>query len=204
MHLDDITPPATLAARAAYEFSAERQSPAMLNHCIRSWLWAVGFAELDGRDDADRELLYVAALLHDLGLVEEFDNVTLSYEDAGGHVAAALTAGAGWPAERRQRVHDVIVRHNWPSVDPALDVEGNLLEIATGLDISGFRADALPLSFQEEVLAAYPRLTLAAEFGACVTDQAARKPTTQAARIVANGVERKLAANPLESRGPRL
>ncbi|QIZ98134.1 HD domain-containing protein [Leifsonia sp. PS1209] len=201
MRLADFTPPDTQAARAAYEFAAERQTPALLNHCIRSWLWALGFAELDGGDDIDHELLYVAALLHDLGLVEEFDNVTLSYEDAGGHVAAALTAGAGWPAERRTRVHEVIVRHNWPTVDPALDAEGHLLEIATGLDISGVRADLLPLAFREEVLAAFPRLSIAAEFGACVTDQAARKPTTQAARIVANGVVRKLAENPLEALG---
>ena len=38
----------------------------------------------------------------------------------------------------------MIVRHNWPSVDPALDLEGHLLEIATGLNISGARADVLP------------------------------------------------------------
>jgi cyanamide hydratase family protein with HD domain len=201
MHLADVTPPDTQAARAAHAFAAERQTPAMLNHCIRSWLWAVGFAERDGSADIDRELLYVAALLHDIGLIEAFDNHTLSYEDAGGHVAAALTAGAGWPVERRQRVHDVIVRHNWPKVDPALDAEGHLLEIATGLDISGVGADTLPLAFQREVLTAYPRLTIAAEFGACVQDQATRKPTTQAARIVANGVVRKLAENPLETRG---
>lgn len=199
MHLADVTAPDTQAARAALEFAAERHSPALLNHCIRSWLWSVGFAELEGRTGIDHELLYVAALLHDIGLVEAFDNHTLSYEDAGGHVAAALTAGAGWTADRRARVHDVIVRHNWPSVDPDLDQEGYLLETATALDISGARVDALPRVFEQEVLSAYPRLTIAGEFGACVRDQAERKPETQAARIVANGVERKLAENPLES-----
>ncbi len=93
------------------------------------------------------------------------------------------------------------MRHNWPSVDPALDAEGYLLEVATGLDISGARPDALPAGFRREVLAAHPRGTLAAEFGSCVRDQAARKPDTAAKRLVDDGLIHKLAANPLERLG---
>ncbi len=45
---------------------------------------------------------------------------------------------------------------------------------------------------------AHPRGELAAEFGACVTDQASRKPETAARRLLDGGVLAKLAANPLE------
>jgi len=202
VRLQDFTAPGSPVARAAYELAATCHTPALLHHVVRSWLWAEAFALVEGRADADRELLYVAAVLHDLGLVPAYDNATLSYEEAGGHVAVALTAGAGWAAERRQRALEVIVRHNWPSVDPALDVEGHLLEIATGLDISGARADVLPPDFVREVLAAHPRLTLAAEFTAGVTDQAARKPTTAARRLVDGGLAAKLAHHPHEQREP--
>lgn len=198
MRLQDFSAPSSPVARAAHELAASCHSPALLNHVVRSWLWAEGFALVEGRTDADRELLYTAAVLHDLGLVPAYDNASLSYEEAGGHVAVALTAGAGWAAERRQRALDVIVRHNWPSVDPALDLEGHLLEIATGLDISGARADVLPPDFVREVLAAHPRLTLAEEFTASVTDQAVRKPTTAARRLVDGGLAAKLAHHPLE------
>lgn len=191
--------PDTPAARAALDLARSYHSPSLLNHVVRSWVWAEAFAALEGRTGFDHELLYVSALLHDIGIVPQFDNVALSYEDAGGHVAVALTAGAGWEAARRTRAHEVIVRHNWPAVDPALDVEGYLLEIATGLDISGARADDLPLDLRRAVLAAHPRLDVAAEFGAGVADQAERKPATQAHRLVAGGVREKLAANPLES-----
>jgi hypothetical protein len=203
MRLQDLGAPETPAARAAAELAAACHSPALLNHVVRSWLWAEGFARLEGREDVDRELLYTAAMLHDIGLVRVFDNVTLSYEEAGGHVAVALTAGAGWSSERRQRALEVIVRHNWPSVDPGLDVEGHLLEVATALDISGARPDALPAAFVREVLAAYPRLTLAAEFTAQVTDQALRKPTTAAHRLVHGGLASKLAQHPFEQSSPR-
>jgi hypothetical protein len=198
MQLSDFIPPDTSATRAAREVAVEYLSETLVNHSIRSWLWAVGFAALEGRSGFDDELLFTAALLHDVGLAAEFDNVSLAYEVAGGHIAWAVTAGAGWEPSRRTRALDVIERHNWPSVDPAVDVEGYLLEIATGLDISGARPDLLPVDFRREVLARYPRLDLATEFGTCVTDQAARKPTTAAARLVQGGITRKLADNPLE------
>ena len=198
MHLTDFRAPDTLAARGALELARQYQSPAITAHALRSWLWAEAFARVDGIAEVDHELLYVAAVLHDIGTVSEFDNHTVSYEHAGGHVGVALTAGAGWPAERRTRVLEVIVRHNWPQVDPVMDAEGYLLEVATGLDISGARPDALPESFVREVLAVYPRGGLAAEFGACVADQAARKPDTAARRLVDGGIAAKLAANPLE------
>ncbi len=197
MRMSEITAPDTAAARAALEIATAYHTPSLLNHVQRSWLWAVGFSQIRELKP-DLELLYVSAILHDLGVAREFDNHTLAYEDAAGHVAIALTAGAGWPAERRVRAHEVIVRHNWPEVDPVFDPEGHLLEIATALDISGARPDELPLSFRHEVLDRYPRRELAAEFTVCVTDQAARKPDTAARRLVDGGVERKLRENPLE------
>ena len=198
MRLLNITAPRTQAATAATELAVSCHSAALANHLVRSWLWAEAFALLEDRRGVDHELLYVSALLHDIGLVPEYDNASLSYEEAGGRVAVALTAGAGWPSERRQRALDVIVRHNWTAVDPGLDVEGYLLESATALDISGSRPDALPHDFIREVLTAYPRLTLAEEFTACVTDQASRKPTTAAHRLVEGGIAAKLSHHPLE------
>ncbi len=198
MRLQDIDRPRTRAAAGALELATACHSPALLNHVLRSWVWAEAFALLEGRDGVDHELLHVSALLHDIGLVDVFDNASLSYEEAGGHVAVALTAGAGWPAERRQRALEVIVRHNWPRVDPDVDLEGHLLEVATGLDISGSRADALGQDFVREVLGVYPRLTLATAFTASVQDQALRKPSTAARRLVDGGVATRLAHHPLD------
>ncbi|WP_282836752.1 HD domain-containing protein [Microbacterium flavum] len=200
MQIADFSPPDTPAARGALALAREYQSPALTAHAIRSWLWAEAFARVDGIAGIDHELLYVAAVLHDIGTVPEFDNHRLSYEHAGGHVAGAVTAGAGWPTQRRLRAGEVIVRHNQESVDPAVDAEGYLLEVATALDISGSRPDALPAGFVREVLAAHPRGDLAAEFAACVVDQAARKPDTAARRLVDGGLLDKLAAHPFEHR----
>jgi hypothetical protein len=199
VRLIDLRPPSTAAARAAREVAERYCSPALLAHSLRSWAFALAFAEVEGLADPDEELLYVAALVHDLGLVPAFDAVRLPFETAGGEVGWVLAAGAGWKPRRRQRVVEVVERHMLPSVEAADDPEGHLLEIATGLDISGARPDALPESFLREVLTAHPRGDLAAEFGACLLEQASRKPGSQAARIVDDGLARRLAANPLEA-----
>jgi HD domain len=197
VRVDDVQVPSSPAAVAAREVAAEYCSPALFNHSERSYYFAVGFASVLALD-FDAELLYVSALLHDLGLTSAFDNHRMAFETAGGHAAWVLTAGAGWPTARRRRAREVIERHMWPSVDPAFDPEGHLLEIATALDISGSRPDVLPRNFLNEVLARHPRLGLGAEFTASLTDQAERKSDTPAARLVAGGLAEKLRGHPLE------
>ena len=94
MRISDFPFPDTLAVEAALEVVTTFCTKSITNHSTRSWFWAGGFAFLEGRDQFEAELLCVSALLHDVGLVDEFDNHRLSYEHAGGHVAWALTSGA--------------------------------------------------------------------------------------------------------------
>lgn len=197
---DDIVLPRTPAAVAALEVATAYCSPSLLNHCTRSFVWAASYAG-QHHITYDAELLYVAAMLHDIGLVKEFDSHTVAFEDAGGHVAWVFGAGAGWSAQRRTRLAEVIVRHMWDAVDVTVDPEGHLLELATGLDISGRNVDAWPTAFRAEVVAALPRLSLGREFLACFTDQAARKPDSSAARAVRSGVGDRIAANALDQTG---
>ncbi len=197
MRLADIVVPETPAARAALEAATAYCSPALRNHSIRAYLWAAAYAELNGIA-FDAELLYVSAMFHDIGLVAEFDSHTEPFEEAGGHVAWIFCAGAGWPVERRVRASEVIIRHMWDEVDVAEDPEGHLLELSTGLDISGRNPQAWPEDLRTEVLDRYPRLGIAGEFAACITDQGERKPDSLAGGFVRGGVTARIAANPLD------
>lgn len=197
MTLDDIEIPDTQACRAALEVATAYCPPALLNHSIRSYLWAAGYA-LERRITFDAELLRVSALLHDIALVKEFDNHSLPFENAGGHVGWVLAAGAGWPEERRRRVGEVITRHMWDVVDVDMDAEGHLLELSTAMDISGRRTGEIPVVFREQVLSQYPRLDLAEKFVEYFEDQATRKPGCLAARFIREGLADRLAANPME------
>jgi hypothetical protein len=197
MRLADIAVPDTTAARGALEVATAYCSPALLNHSVRAYLWAAAYGAMNGVA-FDDELLYVASMMHDIGLVKEFDSHTVPFEEAGGHVAWVFAAGAGWPVERRVRASEIVVRHMWDKVDPAQDPEGYLLELSTGLDISGRRPEDFPAELRAEVLERYPRLGIGPEFTACLTDQAARKPDSLAGGFVRSGVADRIAANPLD------
>ncbi|GAA2873882.1 HD domain-containing protein [Nonomuraea rubra] len=194
---DDLVIPDTPAARGALEVAAQYHTPSLLNHSLRAYLWAAAYAQ-DNGIAFDAELLYVSAMLHDIGLAAEFDSHTVPYEEAGGHVAWAFCAGAGWSPERRARACEVIIRHMWEEVPLEEDPEGHLLELSTGMDISGRRTDEIPAEVRREVLERHPRLEIAKEFSVCIADQGARKPSSFAARFVRNGIVDRIIRNPLD------
>ena len=197
MRFADIVIPDTSATRGALEVATAYCSPALLNHSVRAYLWAAAYGAMNGIA-FDAELLYVSSMLHDIGLVKEFDSHTVPFEEAGGHVAWVFGAGAGWPVERRVRASEVIVRHMWDKVDVAEDPEGHLLELSTGLDVSGRGPEDFPAELRAEVLERYPRLGLGEEFIVCFRDQAERKPDSLAAAFVHAGVAERIRANPLD------
>ncbi|MFJ7287923.1 HD domain-containing protein [Curtobacterium sp. NPDC098951] len=180
-----LAPPSPVAARALDVVRAW-SSPALVNHCLRSWAWAVLLAESEGHEP-DRELLFVATMLHDLGVTPSFDAHAVPFEEAGGAVGSVFARGAGWDALRARRVGEVIERHMWTSVDPALDVEGHLLEVATSLDVSGAGFSRWKASDLGAVTAAVPRLDFSEAFHGLVHEQAGRKPSSSAARLDGSG-----------------
>lgn len=199
MTLDDLVVPDTATSAAALEVASAYHSPELLNHSLRAYVWAAALGKARGIP-FDSELLYVAALFHDLGLTPAFDSHTVSFEEAGGHVARVFAAGAGWPAERRERLSEVIIRHMWPEVDASMDPEGHLLARATAAEIVGRDVDEFPPGFRAAVLERYPRLDLTGVFLACFQDQSERKPHSSAAGAVRSGLSTRMAANPLDAR----
>ncbi|CAM5538044.1 HD domain-containing protein [Streptomyces avidinii] len=189
--------PDTASARAAHEIAAEYADTTLLNHSVRSYAFAARYAQ-QHELAYDAELLYVSALLHDLGLTPPFDSHTLPFEEAGGHVARVLTAGLGWPAARRARAEEVIVLHMRDDVSAAEDVESHLLQVGTSADVSGLGLASFDPAFTADLLAAYPRGDFGAAFLALVEDQAVRKPDCAAAAYVAGGAAARIAANPLD------
>jgi hypothetical protein len=197
MTLDDLAVPDTAASAAALEVASAYYSPALLNHSVRAYVWAAAYGTSQGIR-FDSELLYVASMFHDLGLVPEFDSHTVSFEEAGGHVARVFAAGAGWSTERRVRLSEVIVRHMWRrEVDLSMDPEGHLLARSSRVDVVGRNVDDFTPDFRAEVLERYPRLGFTEEFLTCFRAQAERKPDSSPAVSIQSGLDARMAENPL-------
>ncbi|PZE57973.1 cyanamide hydratase [Curtobacterium sp. MCPF17_047] len=186
LDLDALLAPPTPTAARALDVVRAWSSPALVHHCLRSWAWATLLAptiELA----PDPELLFVATMLHDLGVTPHFDAAQVPFEVAGGAVGSVFAIGAGWPAARARRVGEIVERHMWPSVDPDLDAEGHLLEVATSLDVSGVGMERWDHDDLRIVTAALPRLGFSDDFHGLVHDQAGRKPESAAARLDHSG-----------------
>ena len=176
----------TPTAAAARDVLERWSSPELVNHSLRAWVWA---AEL-GRSlgiHFDAELLYVSAMLHDLGVTPTFDSHTVAFETAGSAVGWAFAAGAGWEPARRDRVLEIIERHMWLSVDVNDDPEGHLLEVATALDVSGVAPEKWDGELLRAVATALPRGDFTTHFDGCISAQAERKPGTSAERLQLSG-----------------
>jgi hypothetical protein len=189
--------PHTPAATAALSVATRFYSPALLNHCVRSYLWGAKYAAAQ-EIAFDDQLYYVSALLHDIGLTAAFDSHTLAFEEAGGDLAWVFGVAAGWPAERAARATEIIVLHMREDVTAAVDPESHILQVATSWEVVGRRPEEFPPETRAEVLARYPRQGFGSEFLACFVDQSKRKPDSAAAASVANDAAGRIAANPLE------
>ncbi len=194
----ELNRPDTPTARAADEIAERYYSTSLLNHCLRSFHWGMLYAGRHGLV-VDEELFYVSAMLHDLGLVQAFDNYTQSFEVVSADLAWMFGAAAGWPEDRRTHAGDVIVAHMADElISVNVDVEGHLLSIATSLDISGTGVHLWPDNERTAVLDALPRHTLSSEFLACFEDQAQHKPDGSPAAALAGGIAQRIFDNPLD------
>jgi hypothetical protein len=189
-------PDSALAQRARERIT--NVAPASLvNHSVRVYAWAVELARHDGLG-FDPEILYVAAMLHDIGLLPGYD-LGGCYEVDGATAAERLALEAGEPEVRARAMYDVIALHNDEEMPPDAASEIVLLWDAAGVDVTGERFSDIRPAIGPELLAAYPRLDFKREFSGRIVDQASRKPTCPAAEMIAKGMLEEIAQAPFES-----
>jgi HD domain-containing protein len=189
--------PDSSVARRARELITDVASPSLVNHSVRSYAWAVELARHD-RLEFDPEILYPAAMLHDIGLVPAYD-LGGDYAIDGAIAAERLAVEAGEPEPRPRAIYDAIALHNDETMPPDPAAEVVLLWDATGVDVTGERLTDVRSAMIPAVLAAYPRLNFKREFSALFVDQVSRKPTSVAADMAARGILEEITLAPFDS-----
>jgi hypothetical protein len=177
--------PDSALAKQARELIVTVAPRFLVNHSVRAYAWAV---ELALHDDLgfDAEILYVSAILHDIGLVPAYDKGGC-FEFDSADAAQAFALEAAEPPARVRAIYDAIALHMADELPPDPASEVVLLWDSTGTDVTGYRYADVRRAVVPPVLAAYPRLDFKREFGALFVDQAGRKPTCTVARMVATG-----------------
>ncbi|HEX2085192.1 MAG TPA: HD domain-containing protein [Solirubrobacteraceae bacterium] len=167
----EIAIPDTAAAR-----DAERQCDALPGglpaHSRRTYLYGTILGEADGlRQDA--ELLYVASMLHDVGVPEAHDDRCFTLWSAERALA--------WEDPRARRAAEAITLHLNPHVPPAQGVEAHLLRAGAGLDTIRLRAWELSRATRRAVRELHPREGFPEAFRALMVEHARQAPRTRSA-----------------------
>lgn len=158
-------PDTSVAVRAA-KLCADVSPQSLFNHCVRTYLWGSVLAERENIP-FDEEVLYVACMLHDLGLTEYAPTSESEpcFAAKGGQAAASFVGGLGWSPARQRRVADAICQHVNPRVSRE-EPEAYLLQAGAGVDVIGLRYHEIHPATVAEVLAENPRLKFKSVFGA--------------------------------------
>lgn len=160
-------------ARLATDFSRSASPPYLFNHAVRTFL----FGSLVGRalgQKFDEELLYLACILHDLGLTERFQG-ELPFELQGAETAKRFLGQQGYPKESIGVVWDGIAMHASP-IGQFKKPEIALVGEGAGADVIGPDYSQIKKSDVDAIVNAFPRLKLKEEFVQTCADVARKYP----------------------------
>jgi hypothetical protein len=175
---DRLLPPATSLTRAAETHARARLGPTILNHSRRTYAFGAALGMVDGID-VDHELLYAAALLHDVALPDGAGYRT-DFTLASAAVASQIADDVGLPQTAAEILASAITLHYSPDVRLSDGPVAFLLSAGAALDVIGLRAWDLPPSTVSTIVDQHPRLGFKREFARAFRVEAARVPRGRA------------------------
>ncbi|AKN16952.1 HD-GYP domain-containing protein [Mycobacterium haemophilum DSM 44634] len=148
--------PDSALVREATDFIRNAENELLFDHSRRVFL----FGALRGRRlglQPDLELLYVAAMFHDLGLTERYRSSNLRFEIDGANAARDFLLHRGVDAVDVRKVWLSIALHTTPGVPQFLEPEIALVNFGVETDVVGIGRDELSSEAIDAVTAAHPR-----------------------------------------------
>lgn len=183
--------PDSSLAQQATELVRELSDEFLLNHCYRTYAFGCILGHQD-RLKFDREVFYIASIMHDLGLTELHKDKPGSFEYVGAKVAHQFCIDKGYAEDKAALVHDAIALHSAVGIADQLMPEIALVHLGAGVDVLGIRLDEIPPYVLTEMLQQYPRLDFKQLFAAMIKQQAVNKPNCHIAGMVKLGFEKRV------------
>lgn len=190
---EDLELPDSSLCRDATAMVAAVSPLFLLNHGIRSYVFGAALGRRDGRR-FDPELLYLACVMHDLGLTPPHDT-DAAFELDGARAARTFLLARGFDEERAAIVHEAIALHARVGEAQRGTAEGALTQTGAGVDVMGLRWFDFAPGGVDRIVGAWPREGFKRGFVPLLHDQARRKPGCNIAGHVGLGfLDRVLAA----------
>jgi hypothetical protein len=166
-------------------------SRVLVNHAARTFYFGalIGYAN---KNNFDTEILFLACLLHDLGLTEAHMG-PLPFEIQGAEAARKLLLTTGLNARSAEVVWDAIAMHPL-AISGFKRPEIALVAAGASADVLGAGLEKVESSQVAEVLEAFPRLDFKREFVRTCADVVQRYPQGATRTFMRDIGERQVAS----------
>jgi hypothetical protein len=148
--------PDSRLAREITQYVRDTESDLLFHHSARVYWWGA----LSGRRLGlafDPELLYAAAMFHDIGITPHYHGSRLRFEVDGANAARDFLRGHGIAAADIDRVWLAIALHTTPGIPEHMHPEARLVQAGAGMDMTGRGHDDFTAAERAAVLAVHPR-----------------------------------------------
>ena len=172
-----IAVPNTAPARAALTLATASEDPQVLRHSLRSYY----FGSLIGEKLAiafEPQTLFVACVLHDLGLSPDHATPHTRFEIDGADAARETLVAAGASAEDGRRAWDAVTLHAIYGIAKFKEPEVRLASAGIITDVGATFAALLDPGAVRDILGTFSRKGFNDAFLTVLTDYTRRKPDT--------------------------
>ncbi len=175
---DLLALPDSVTAREALDWVRRIESESLANHSIRAFLFARLLARHRGMrpgSDYDPELLFLACVLHDVGLTDE-GNGSQRFEVDGADLAAEFMTARGFAAEAVDTVWEAIALHTSMGIAERRGAVCALLHGGTVIDFTALGSEFITDAAAKLIHDAYPRLSVVRALVDAIVGQVAARP----------------------------
>lgn len=151
-----ITIPDSQLARDVTQFIRDTEDDLLFFHSSRVFFWGA----LTGTRknlQYDSELLYVAAMFHDIGLTARYHDSQRRFEVDGADAARAFLRAYAIAEADIEKVWTAIALHTTPGIPEHMHPEIALVQVGAGMDVAGRGYEGFSDDQRQTVVQAYPR-----------------------------------------------
>lgn len=154
--MPDIVIPDSQLVREVTQLIRDTESELLFNHSTRVYLWGALLGERKSVT-FDPELLYVAAMFHDIGLTPAYRGSELRFEVDGANAARDFLRNHHVDEADVAKVWAAVALHTTPGIPEHMHGEIALVQAGAGMDVAGRGFDDFTEEERAAVVAGFPR-----------------------------------------------
>ncbi|MBV1686113.1 HD domain-containing protein [Novosphingobium sp. G106] len=148
--------PDSKLAREVTQFIRDTESDLLFRHSQRVYCWGALMGARTGLS-FDPELLYAAAMFHDIGLTEHYGHSHHRFEVDGANAARDFLRQRGISERNVETVWNAVALHTTPGIPEFIRPEIALVQAGAGMDVAGRGYETFTDAQRDAVVAAFPR-----------------------------------------------